>query len=89
MIVDFPTYLSWAQKINWKGSDGKQGLPRNVILKLKELLQHHSKDISSQEWKDIRDHVNEMRNLRKVDPRTVRFFDEKRLTVRLDSRIMT
>ncbi|XP_067366643.1 zinc finger protein 407 isoform X2 [Channa argus] len=75
MIVDFTTYLSWAQKVNWNGSEGKQGLPRNVILKLKELLQHRFEDISNREWKDIRDRVNErLRNPRKVDPRTERCF---------------
>lgn len=75
MIVDFSTYLSWAHKVNWNGSDGKQGLPRNVIIKLKELLLHRFEDISDREWKDIRDRVNErLRNPRKVDPRTERCF---------------
>lgn len=72
MIVDFATYLSWAHKVNWNGSDGKQGLPRNVIIKLRELLQRRFANISDREWKDVRDRVNErLRNPRKVDPRTV------------------
>lgn len=75
MIVDFSTYQSWAQTVNWSGSDGKQGLPRNVILKLTKLLQHRYKDISDREWKDIRDRVNErLRTPRKLDPRRERVY---------------
>lgn len=70
MIVDFSTYLSWTLKVNWNGSDGKQGLPRNVIIRLKQLLVHRFQDLSDREWKDVRDRVNErLRNPRKVDPR--------------------
>lgn len=83
MIVDFSTYLSWVQTVHWTGSAGKQVLPRNVILKLKELLQHRYKNISKREWKHIRDRVNErLRNPRKLDPRKERVY-EKRLAVHL------
>lgn len=84
MIVDFPTYPSWAQKVNWKGLDGKQGLPRNVI-KLKKLLQHYYKDISSKEWKDIRDRVNE----RLRNPKTFFLMKKMYCMSRLVSRLMT
>ncbi len=75
MIVDFSTYQSWAQTVNWSGSDGKQALPRNVILKLTKLLQHRYKDLSDREWKDIRDRINErLRTPRKLDPRRERVY---------------
>lgn len=70
-IVDFFTYKSWAHKVNCRVSDGKHGLPRNVIRKLREHLLTRYSSISAKEWKDIRDGVNErLRNPRKVDPRT-------------------
>lgn len=75
MIVDFSTYQSWAQTVNWSGTDGKHSLPRNVILELTKLLQHRYKDISDREWKDIRDRVNErLRTPRKLDPRRERIY---------------
>ncbi|XP_028985209.1 zinc finger protein 407 isoform X2 [Betta splendens] len=75
MIVDFPTYLSWTHKVNWRGSDGKQALPRNVIFKLRELLLRRFNDLTVKEWKEIRDRVNErLRNPRKADPRIEKCF---------------
>ncbi|XP_074510851.1 uncharacterized protein znf407 isoform X2 [Sebastes fasciatus] len=83
MIVDFSTYRSWEHTVNWTGSDGKQALPRNVILKLKEFLQHRYKDISVREWKEIRNRVNErLRKSRKMDPRRGKVHRrKKRVTV--------
>ncbi|XP_030605086.1 uncharacterized protein LOC115794000 [Archocentrus centrarchus] len=68
-ITPFETYQSWAKRVNWSGTNGKDELPRQVKEKVVCCVQQRFPDLSGQQWHNIRRRINErLRSPRKLDP---------------------
>lgn len=54
------TFTRMATTVSWKGGEGKQALPENLITELKIHVGTRFGDIGSTGWKQVCNRINDM-----------------------------
>lgn len=78
-LVPYETYCDWVSTVNYVGLMGKYALPINLRRTLRKYIEERFPELSSDNWKEIRDVVNDILRVK----RSSEFFSRQANTVHL------